>query len=515
MNPAAAHSEDAWLAEIRVLVMRRELAPAQALLAQALAACPASTELRRLQAGLYQQSGKLELAEQTLREVLGRDPGDAGSAFALASMLAPQARSAAVAGVLRTCFAAGPDTHDPELAINAIELLADIGRHAAASAIAEAAIAATPDDARLHAYAGMLAMQLGDFERARSRYLFALQHDPRAPEWHVAIGLASSLRYRDATHPDFGLFHDGLQRDGLSDLARAELHFALGKAHDDIGAYAEAASHFREGNAIRKRLANWSRKAWRRAIEARLAAKPPATIASAPRDNFTPIFVVGMPRSGTTLLAELLSRYPRVCNRGELPWLARLAERASLGGKPAQPALDTAAKEYARQSRQDDAGEARWFIDKQPLNFRYLDLALAMFPDARIIHCQRNPRDTALSLWMQCFLEEVQGYSYDFDDIAVVIRDCNRLMAHWGARFPGSIRTVHYEDLVSSPDSVVAGLAAWIGMPPAEASNATAPPSAISTASLWQARQPVHTNSVKRADRYLPYIPELARWTNA
>ena len=514
MNPASARSEDAWLAEIRTLVMRRALTPAQVLLAQALTDCPDSTELRRLQAWLYRQNGRSELAERTLRDVLDRDPGDVASAFALARMLAPQARSAAAASVLRTCFAAGSSVRNPELAINAIELLADIGRHADALAVADAAIVANPDDARLHAYAGMLAMQLGDFEHARSRYLFALEHDPRALEWHIAIGLASSLRYRDATHPDLALFSDSLHSGSLSDLARAELCFALGKAHDDIGAYAEAASHFREGNAIRKRLANWSRKAWRRAVEARLAMKP-ATIASVPYNDFTPIFIVGMPRSGTTLLAEMLARYPGVCSRGELPWLARLAERPALNGNPSQAVLEMAAEEYARQSRQDDAGDARWFIDKQPLNFRYLDFALAMFPAARIIYCRRNPRDTALSLWMQCFLEDVQDYSYDFEDIALVMHDCARLMAHWRKWFPDSIRCVRYEDLVLDPDRELPELAAWVGLPTAATGNsASAPAAAISSASLWQARQPVYTRSVQHADAYLPHVLALAHWRN-
>jgi hypothetical protein len=221
-----------------------------------------------------------------------------------------------------------------------------------------------------------------------------------------------------------------------------------------------------------------------------------------------------MPRSGTTLLAERLSRYPGVCNRGELPWIANLAERPALAGTPGRASLQEAAAIYAAQSRQDDSGDARWFIDKQPLNFRYLDLMLSMFPQARIIHCRRNARDTALSLWMQCFLEEVQGYSYDFDDIATVMQDCDRLMAHWGERFPAAIRSVYYEQLVTTPQDVIASLAAWIGLeaPAVDApDDGAARSDAISTASLWQARQPVNTRSVGRWKDYAPHVPELLR----
>lgn len=508
----ATRTEQDWLDSVRALILRGDTSAARVSLNQALAEFPASTDLLRAQAGVFRQTGRNGAAEHAFRTLLVHDAGDTVSAFALAGLLKEQGRTAAAAEMLRACFAVESNARNPYRAITAIELLDEMDRKRDAAAVAEAAIAVQPDDARLHAYAGMLAIQLGEFERARTRYLFALQHDPRAFEWHVPIGLSSAQRYVSAGHPDFALFREALKREGLSNLARAELHFSLGKAHDDIGAFEEAAHHFQEGNAIRKHTTKWSRKAWRRAVEARLATKPTAT-ASVPLDGFTPIFIVGMPRSGTTLLAGLLSRYPAVCNRGELPWLARLAGQPALAGNPSRNSLETAATEYARQSRQDDADDVRWFIDKQPLNFRYLDLALAMFPDAKIIHCQRNPRDTALSLWMQCFLEDVQGYSYDFDDIAVVMQDCDRLMTHWNRSFPDSIRGVHYEALVADSRSVTAELADWIGLPTLtmHAETAADPASTISTASLWQARQPINTRSINRWQRYANHVPELNR----
>lgn len=245
-------------------------------------------------------------------------------------------------------------------------------------------------------------------------------------------------------------------------------------------------------------------------VEARLASRRIAQHGEV-TDDFTPIFIVGMPRSGTTLLAELLSRHQGVCNRGELPWIARLAQRADLTGQPSAEALTRAATFYARQARRDDAPTARWFIDKQPLNFRYVDLMLALFPGARIIHCARNPRDTALSLWMQSFTEEVQAYAYDFSDIALVMRDCGRLLAHWEARHPQAIFAVSYEQLVAAPEATMADVAARLGLGGTASASSTQPASSISTASLWQVRQPINTRSVARWTRYRPYIPELAR----
>lgn len=505
-----------WLATVQAQVLRGDIATAQATLTLALAEHPSDPDLRRALAGVQQQAGQLAESEATLHGLLDKAPGDSAAAFALARILKEQGRMAAAATVMRACFVDASNCQDADLAIAAIELLDDYERKADAAVIASAALVENPDDARLHAYAGTLQIQLGEFKRARTHYLFALKHDARAWEWHVPIGLSAAQRYRDDTHPDFTLFRSGLQHDGLPDLARAELHFALGKAHDDIGDYAQATQHFRQGNTLRHQLTRWSRKAWRRSTAARLTATPIVTRLP-PTPGFTPVFIVGMPRSGTTLLAELLSRYPQVRNRGELPWLARIAQQPKLSGPPDQTALRRASCLYAAQSRRDDADDAHWFIDKQPLNFRYLDLALAMFPDARIVHCQRNARDVALSLWMQCFLEDVQGYSYDFNDTALVLRDCSKLMSHWQERYPDSIRTVRYEELVTAAQPTIATLAAWMGFTEVAHSTVTDVPfsSVISTASLWQARQPIHTRSVHRSTHYLPYLPELSRLPDA
>lgn len=507
-----ARTEQDWLDSVRALVLRGDLPSAQATLTQALAEHPVSVELRRAQAGIFQQTGRTTEAETHMRELLARDAGDTATAFALARLLKDRGRMVAAATAARACFNDERNRRNAELAIDMVELLDDCGRKRDAAAVAEAALTANPDDPRLHAYAGMLAIQLGDFELARKRYSYVLEHELRALEWHVPIGLASTLRYRDASHPDFTLFRNGLQRNDLSDLARAELHFSLGKAHDDVGAYAEAAQHYGQGNALRKRHSSWSRKAWRRAVESRLATRP-LTVTAEPTTGFTPVFIVGMLRSGTTLLSQVLARYPHTCNRGELAVLARLAQQLLLEGAPDRTTLQHAASEYARLSRQDDAPDARWFIDKQPLNLRYVDLALALFPDARIIHCRRNPRDNALSLWAQCFIESVHDYAYDFDDIALVMRDGERMMARWMRLYPNSIRAVRYEDLIASPSPVVAELARWIGMPPSAVSSSAATQSSdpISTASLWQARQPIHPRSVDRWKHYAPYIPELLK----
>lgn len=507
-----APSERDYLERVRALALRGDLATAEAAARNGLAACPHSPDLQRALAGIYVQMQRHDEAETLLSALLMQQPGDAAAAFALARLLKQAGRMAAAAATLRACFA--QRTNETEMAIQAIELLDDCGRKSDAAAIAEDAIAAAPDDPRLHAYAGMLEIQIGQFERAREHYLFALQHSTQACEWHVPHGLASAQRYTDANHPDFVTFRECLQRKDLSPKARSTLLFALAKACDDVGAYAQASAYLHEANALGHALTAWSRKHWRRATQARLASAPLPQRREATAD-FIPVFIVGMPRSGTTLTASLLARHPDVCNRGELPWLARLAQSPELAGTPGQTTLERLAAEYAAQARQDDSN-ARWFIDKQPLNFRYVGLILALWPRARIVHCQRNARDTALSLWTQSFLEDVQGYAFDFEDIAVVMRDEQRLMAHWRKAHDESIRSVNYEQLASDPERVIAQLSAWLEIPAPDRDFARAkPPESISTASLWQARQPVYTRSIGRWRNYAPYIPELLKFSDA
>jgi tetratricopeptide (TPR) repeat protein len=502
--PAEAQALD----ELRAAVLRGDLNSAARAAMAGLAEHADSMELRRALAGIHRQSGRMADAESLLREVLAREPGDFAAAFTLAEMLIEAGLGAAAARVLVACLTADPS--DAELAIRAIELLDEAGRKQAAADIVKAALAAHPADARLHAYAGMLELQLGEFARAREHYLYAMAHDARACEWNVPDGLSGAQRYVNASHADFAMFRACLAREDLSTKARSSLLFAVGKAHDDIGDYAQAADFFRQANALAHAATAWSRKNWRRAAESRLAAKPFAQRLNAP--DFVPVFIVGMPRSGTTLAAELLARFSAVRNRGELPWLAKLAQLPVLAGNPTRAVLARCAAIYAAQLRQDDSGDARFFIDKQPLNFRYVDLIMALWPNARIVHCTRGARDTALSLWAQSFSEDVQGYAFDFADIALVMRDEGRLMAHWRALHPHAIRELRYEELAADPGRSVGDLAAWLGLPRDPVPTPVGAAEAIGTASLWQARQPVYTRSIGRWRNYASFVPELEKF---
>lgn len=500
--------EPLWLECGRALYLHGDLDAALEVFAEALARYPASGDLCLGLAGIHWQRHRHDDAEHLLRKRLSRHPADAGATFLLARLLFEQGRARGAAEVTLEGFEHG--SHDVDTVIQAIEMLDDFGRPEPASRICERALAGGSADPRLHAYAGMLAIQLGRFPSARAHYEFALAHAADAVEWNIPIGLSSLQTYRDPNHPDIALFRELLERPGLSEQARTTTLFALGKACDDLADYAQATRHLREANARAKASHPWSRKHWKRMVDARCAA-PALSWHLTPPADWTPVFIVGVPRSGTTLLAELLSRHRLVCNRGELGWLAWLAHRTSTLPRECREPFEEAAGVYAAHLRQDDS-DARWFIDKQPLNLLHVDLIMALWPHARIIHCRRNARDLARSLWAQSFHDRAHDYACDMADIATVIRGCGRLMGHWKSLYPASIRIVTYEELASAPAACMAELSRWLGLPAVDTSHPSNPAGhAIRTASAWQARQPIHTRSIGHWQHYAPYLPELLK----
>jgi LPS sulfotransferase NodH len=200
-----------------------------------------------------------------------------------------------------------------------------------------------------------------------------------------------------------------------------------------------------------------------------------------------------------------------VCNRGELDWLPHYAGEMVRAGKADAALLERIATAYLARLQQGETA-VRWFVDKQPLNFLHVDLIRVLFPQARIIHCRRSQRDTALSIWSQHFDSSEYRFAYDFADIAAVLNGCARLMAK-AQRDPGLLE-VRYEALARDPQAVVDGLAAALGLAPFDCGVPNVARSAIGTASVWQARQPVYTRAIGRWRGYAEFVPELLRFAD-
>lgn len=496
-----------WLDCARVLLQRGQPLLAAALLDAALARSPHAVVLRHWFGLALWQAGEVVRAEVELRRA--RDEGGGSdTATLLAQVLRGQGKLNEAATVMAERAAMAVDV--PTL-LECAQFIRECQRQDIAAGLCEGGVAAGNADPRLHALAGALAQELGRFDQAQAHYREAIEHNVDMNAWFVLNSLASVRRYTDRHDADFALLQGRAHDPALSPRARAAILFGMGKARDDVGDFADAVQAWREANALMRPLVPWSRAGWNEFVASRMAAGPEPSI-QPNQQRGAPIFVVGLPRTGTTLVAELLGRHPDIRNRGELPTLGYLAERLIGLDKPRRlAALSDAAAIYLAHLRRDDA-PARYYIDKNPLNFRYLDLIAALFPQARVIHCRRHARDTALSIWGQSFASDDYGFATDFRDIAALGEGCERLVAHWRRTLPLPILTVEYEQLVADPDTTIARLVTRLELasfdPSLEKGDER---TVITSASQWQARQSIHRRSVERWRNYADYLPQLTQ----
>jgi hypothetical protein len=300
----------------------------------------------------------------------------------------------------------------------------------------------------------------------------------------------------------------------LTPRHRQSLHFALGKAHDDMGNYEAAMRNFEAGNRFRALGGRLKRDALTWRVNQLIAATPPGYRDRQPDqgiEDATPILIVGLPRSGSTLTEQILSSHPDVAAAGELEfWRQRDTPRADTWDI-------TATAEATRRLANDYLAALRAFgrdakrvTDKALSNFMLLGMIHRVFPNATFIHCRRHPVDNALSIFTTNF-DMYIDFAANRSDLVFVTREYKRLMAHWRKVLPPDrLVEVDYEALVADPESQTRRIIAACGL---EWNDACLAPHRntrrINTASVWQARQPIYRTSVERWRRYAPWLGEL------
>ncbi len=463
---------------------------------------PDAAPLHYLLGNALRMSGQPGAAEASLRKAIALDPAHANASISLAHLLREQGRMRALAEVMLALWKHEPRSADSDR--RTLSFLVECERYLEAESLLEPILEAHPAHAGLLRMAGEIALVLGRFEVAREQLRASLALDPgQASAW---LRLAHTHRFSDDTDEDLALLQSAVARGDLGIEVEVSAGFALGKAFDDLGRFAEAAEVLGRANARWHAGHPWDVQAWRRFVDDRQRA---STLPTASYEHeTTPVFIVGLPRSGTTLAATRLARHPQVRGRGELNWIAAIARR--LGELPSAAMLAAAGRFYLAQLRQDDA-PARFHIDKNPLNFRHLDLIAAMLPQSKIIHCQRDLRDNTLSLWSQHFAHADMAWSYAFDDIAAYVDGYRALMQHWKGKLQLPVFELDYEALVTQTDATLGRLEAFLGLEATPASARVDATEAVATASVWQARQSVHRRSVGRWQHYLDAVPELGR----
>lgn len=461
-----------------------------------------SIDTRYRNGNALRMAGDFASAEEEFRGLLADVPSHRDATYSLAFMLREQGRTnAASAAVSAWWHHAKPDA---DATLSAIGFLLECSSYELAGDIVRAGALRWPDDARLAARAGEIALALGQFGDARTALEKTVHLDPnQSASW---LRLSHCQRYRDASESDFARFASVIEDNTVAPVTRICAGFALGKACDDIGAFQRASTALTTANALAKQTSSWNAETWGNLVDRRLREEFPSLPAPT---RFTPVFIIGMPRTGTTLVSTLLSNNPDVRDRGELNWIPAIYAQLADAGRLGDPeALRACAQLIEMQMRRDDA-PARWYVDKNPLNFAYADFILALFPNARFVHCRRDARDTALSIWMQHFAHDDLSFAYDFSAIAQVGADHRRLMQRWTTRFAPRIFDIDYETLVNDADDCARRLADFLAIDSGRGNGAKTPNRLLTTASVWQARQPIYTSSVGRWRNYAPFIPQL------
>jgi tetratricopeptide (TPR) repeat protein len=386
-----------------------------------------------------------------------------------------------------------------------------LGRLADAEASARRALALSPDAADTLALLGSLAIDHGRFDEAEDLLRKALAIDPQLPEALTSLMAVRKMSAGDAPWRDAA---ERVLARGLPVAHAINLHHALGKYFDDLDDRDAAFEHHRLGNELarRSRLGYDRVEMTQRVIRTLAAFDRNALAALGPHGiaSELPVFVVGMPRSGTSLTEQILASHPQVHGAGELLFWIFAADEERAAPPEQRAATITRLGRAYLEGLATRAPYAARVVDKLPVNFRHLGVIHAALPGARFIHLERSSLDTCLSIYFQGF-SAAHPYATDFGDLAHYYQEYQRLMAHWRAVLPPrALLEVRYEDLVDDPEDWSRRMLAHIGLPwdprCLEFHRTDRP---VLTASNWQVRQPISKASVERWRRYERFIGPL------
>ena len=507
-----------------------------------------------LEAGRALVDNDIPHAEALLRDRLRRSPTDVAAIRMLAEVAARIGRYEDAAHLLERCLELAPGFqaarqnyamvlhrgNRPQEALAQVErLLAEdpgnpgyrnlravvlcrTGDFGEAIELYEDILAEHPDQARVWLSQGHALKTSGLGERAIAAYRRCLELDPGFGDAWWSLANLKTFRFDDA---DIAAMRAQLQRTDLDDEHRLHLDFALGKALEDRGEYAGSFAHYSRGNALRLARVPYSADATSARLQRAAEIYTPGFFraragygVSAP----DPIFIVGMPRAGSTLVEQILSSHPLVEGTMELPEIISLTRALRQQGADEGPAryhevlagLDADAvrelgERYLERTRIQRKAGAPFFIDKMPNNFAHIGLIQLALPNARIVDVRRHPLACGFSLFKQQFARG-QDFSYSLDDIGRYYRDYVGLMAHFDRALPGRIHRIAYETLVDDTEAEVRLLLDYCGLPfEPRCLRFFENDRPVRTASSEQVRQPIYRAGVDHWTHFEPWLGPL------
>jgi tetratricopeptide (TPR) repeat protein len=500
---------------------RRERAVAS--LRQALGLDPRSVEALLNLANVLRELGQRRESLALYRQAVELDPKRAESHCGLGNALFELRRLEEAAESHRRALALRPEYTSAQVGLAAA--LRVQRRAEEAEAICRAALSAAPNDVEALVLLGELRGDLGHFAESGELLERAIQLDPRCVSAYCGIAA-----HRGMTSED-GAWLSGAQGLLVEPLPLGQtiaLRYALGKYCDDVGRYDDAFGHYRQANELTKRYGSrYDGDKLVRRIDALVEHFDTALIGglSGPvlqsgeelssrdeRASGRSVFIIGMPRSGTSLVEQILASHPRAYGAGELRfWGEAFAtlEKTGLEMRAARALVPQFARDYLGRLATAPQDALR-VIDKMPANFLYAGLIHAAFPRARIIHMQRHPIDTCLSIYFQNFFG-VSPYASDLAALAHYYAQYVRITDHWRAVLPAaSLLEVPYEALVTDPEGWTRRMLSFIGLPwDPQCLEFHRTERVVITASRWQVRQKIHGASVGRWKHYEKHIGPL------
>jgi len=467
------------------------------------------------------EKGDLDAAETACRKAVEIFPGFAEGHNNLGNVLLAKGDQDAAAAAFRAAIGFRPGYAEAYLNLGSAYYATD--RLADSEAAYREGLEAHPGHAHLHNGLGLALLAAGRLEEAVACFRRALRINPALAE--AAYNLASS-RTASLEAEEISALEGLSDSDGAPDRDRVLLHFALGDVRDGAGEPGQAFPHFQKGNALRRELLaaedyHFNADDHDRRIERIMDTFDAAYFSLAAGRGVSadvPVFIVGMPRSGTTLVEQIAASHGQIHGAGELDEIPELARAlARIGGAADFPdGLDAVAAGECRKQAQTHihylnelGGGAARVIDKSPFNYLYLGLIAALFPGARVIHCVRDARDLCLSCYFQNFVPPYP-WSTDLSDLARYHRAYARLMDHWRRVLPLEITDISYEKLVADQEGISRRLIDALGVSWDDAClRYFATGRAVKTASNWQVRRPIYGRSVGRWRAYEEYLGPL------
>jgi tetratricopeptide (TPR) repeat protein len=408
--------------------------------------------------------------------------------------------------------AAARQTQDTPAALDALgEFFVQAGEHRQALEIYDRAVVVAPNQPTLRAKRADVHRFLGNLDLAAADYETVLGITPNAPK---ALTALVQMRRQSPERNSVAALKSALAMTAPRSPDAAMLNFALAKVYQDLGQYAESWTYLATGNSIERGQIEYEPETDRAVIESMIGGFPDAGLERAGKTGESPIFIVGLPRTGSTLIEQIISGHSQVSAGGEisiLPEAIDIALDRSAGHTfPDRERFIAAlhdvdgqliAEEYLKLGR-DQLGIRGRFTDKLLTNFLYCPMILRAFPEARIIHMTRHPMAACYAIYQTRF-KGTNTYSYDLNEIAEFYIGYSRLMARWHAILPGRILDVAYEDVVAAIEPTTRRVLDYLGLPFEEQclqfQENTAP---VSTASVAQVRQPLYHSSLEMWKHY-------------